>query len=65
MREGGIRRAPTQQFEDSRTCKANTRHDAVGDNAESKEFDEAVLRKWMDAALSRPEDRELFGLDLK
>jgi hypothetical protein len=30
---------------------------------ESKEFDEAVLRKWMDAALTRADDRELFGLD--
>jgi len=32
---------------------------------ESKEFDEAFLRRWMDAPLSRPEDRELFGLDPK
>jgi len=32
---------------------------------ESKEFDEAVLRSRMDAALNRPEDRELFGMDSK
>jgi hypothetical protein len=29
---------------------------------EAKEFDEAVLRDWMDQALTRPDDRLLFGL---
>jgi hypothetical protein len=41
----------------------------VGDvllaKVEAGKFDEAVLRKLMDAALSRPEDRELFWLDSK
>jgi hypothetical protein len=32
---------------------------------ESKEFDEGILRKWMDQSLTRPDDRELFGLDSK
>ena len=29
---------------------------------EKGEFQEATLKQWMEAALSRPEDRELFGL---
>jgi hypothetical protein len=29
---------------------------------EAKEFDEAVLRAWMDRALTRADDRALFGL---
>jgi hypothetical protein len=29
---------------------------------EAKEFDEAVLRGWMDTALTRADDRALFGL---
>ena len=29
---------------------------------EVKEFDEAVLQGWMDQALSREDDRALFGL---
>jgi hypothetical protein len=28
---------------------------------EKGEFEEAVLKGWMDAAVSRPEDRALFG----
>ena len=32
---------------------------------EAGEFDEAALRRWMDAALSREEDRALFGLRAK
>jgi hypothetical protein len=32
---------------------------------ETGEFDEAVLKRWMDAALSREEDRALFGLGAK
>jgi hypothetical protein len=32
---------------------------------EAGEFEEATLKAWMGAALSRPEDRELFGLDVK
>jgi len=32
---------------------------------EAGEFDEAVLKRWMDAALSREEDRALFGLGAK
>jgi hypothetical protein len=30
---------------------------------EAGEFEEAVLKGWMDQAVSRPEDRALFGLD--
>lgn len=30
---------------------------------ESKEFDEQTLRAWMDRALTRADDRALFGLD--
>jgi hypothetical protein len=30
---------------------------------EAKEFDERVLRQWMDRELTRAEDRALFGLD--
>jgi hypothetical protein len=30
---------------------------------EAGEFEEALLRRWMDGALSRPEDRTLFGLE--
>jgi hypothetical protein len=30
---------------------------------EKGELEEAILKKWMDAALSRPEDRTLFGLE--
>jgi hypothetical protein len=30
---------------------------------EAKQFDEAVLRRWMDRALSRPDDRALFNLE--
>jgi hypothetical protein len=29
---------------------------------EAWEFEEATLKAWMDGALSRPEDRALFGL---
>jgi hypothetical protein len=29
---------------------------------EKGEFEEAILKKWMNAAVSRPEDRVLFGL---
>lgn len=29
---------------------------------EAKEFDEAVLRGWMDKAVTRADDRALFGL---
>jgi hypothetical protein len=29
------------------------------------EFEEAVLKAWMDRALTRPEDRALFGLEGK
>ena len=29
---------------------------------EAGEFDESVLRRWMDHALTRPEDRALFAL---
>ena len=32
---------------------------------EAGEFDVTVLRRWMDAALTRPEDRELFELPVK
>jgi hypothetical protein len=32
---------------------------------EAGEFEEAVLKGWMDAALSREEDRALFGLESK
>jgi hypothetical protein len=32
---------------------------------ESKEFDAAVLQKWMDQALDRADDRLLFGLGAK
>jgi len=32
---------------------------------EAGEFDDTVLRRWMDAALSRPEDRELFELPVR
>jgi hypothetical protein len=32
---------------------------------ETKEFDAAVLRGWMDAALTRADDRVLFGLEVK
>jgi multidrug efflux pump subunit AcrA (membrane-fusion protein) len=32
---------------------------------EAGEFEEAVLRGWMEAALTRSEDRALFGLDGK
>jgi hypothetical protein len=32
---------------------------------EAKEFDEVVLRRWMDAALTRADDRALFGLAAK
>ena len=32
---------------------------------EAGEFEEVVLKKWMDQAVSRPEDRALFGLDGK
>jgi hypothetical protein len=32
---------------------------------EKGEFDEVVLKGWMDGALSRADDRELFGLDGK
>jgi hypothetical protein len=32
---------------------------------EAGEFEEAILKAWMDAALSRPEDRALFGLEGK
>jgi len=30
---------------------------------EAGDFEEVVLKAWMDAALSRPEDRILFGLE--
>jgi hypothetical protein len=30
---------------------------------EAKEFDQAVLHKWMDVALTREDDRALFELD--
>lgn len=30
---------------------------------EAREFDEKILRGWMDQALSRPDDRALFGLN--
>jgi hypothetical protein len=32
---------------------------------EAGEFDVTTLRRWMDAALTRPEDRELFELPVK
>jgi hypothetical protein len=32
---------------------------------ETKEFDAAVLQKWMDQSLTRADDRELFGLPSK
>jgi hypothetical protein len=32
---------------------------------ESKEFDEQILKKWMDRELTRADDRALFGLDRK
>jgi hypothetical protein len=32
---------------------------------EKGEFEEETLKAWMDAALTRPEDRELFGLEQK
>jgi cell division septum initiation protein DivIVA len=32
---------------------------------EKGEFEEAILRRWMDSVLTRAEDRELFGLDGK
>jgi hypothetical protein len=32
---------------------------------EAGEFDEAVLKGWMEAALSREDDRALFGLGAK
>jgi hypothetical protein len=32
---------------------------------EAGEFDETVLRRWMDAALTRPQDRELFELPVR
>jgi hypothetical protein len=32
---------------------------------EDGSFEEAILRGWMDAALTRADDRELFGLGVK
>jgi hypothetical protein len=32
---------------------------------EAGEFEEEVLKTWMRSALTRPEDRALFGLDAK
>jgi len=32
---------------------------------EAREFDEMTLKAWMEAALTRPEDRALFGLEGK
>jgi hypothetical protein len=32
---------------------------------EAGEFEEAVLKGWMEKALTRAEDRTLFGLDVK
>ena len=32
---------------------------------EKGEFEEATLKAWMDGALTRPEDRQLFGLEEK
>jgi hypothetical protein len=32
---------------------------------EAKEFDETILRRWMNRELTRADDRALFGLDEK
>lgn len=64
-REARARSAASKRARDAELRKKILLGTVLLAKVEAGEFDETVLRRWMDAALTRPEDRELFELPVR